>query len=83
MATADPHMMYDVHEATPPLSALIDRDRAGEEIVFATAGVACAKLMPIEPPAAGPRRPGRFAHLRQYVPSDIWFEPQFGCEVRS
>ncbi|GAA0732806.1 type II toxin-antitoxin system Phd/YefM family antitoxin [Sphingomonas japonica] len=83
MAEADPHKVYNVHDAKTNLSKLIDRAHAGEEIVLAKAGAPMARLMPLDP-AAGIgldlRRPGRLAHLRDQVPSDIWFEPNFTDE---
>ena len=77
MAEADRHKIYNVHEAKTHFSRLIDRAHAGEEIVLAKAGVPYAKLVPVAPPKQEPRRPGRFAHLRKDVPSDIWFEPEY------
>ena len=46
----------NIHEAKTHFSKLIDRVRAGEEIVIAKAGKPVAKLMPIDRPA--PRQPG-------------------------
>ena len=77
MAETDRHKIYNVHEAKTHFSRLIDRAHAGEEIVLAKAGVPYAKLVPVEPAKQEPRRPGRFAHLRKDVPSDIWFEPEY------
>ena len=42
--------MVNVHEAKTQLSRLLERVRAGEEIVIAKAGRPCARLMPLEPP---------------------------------
>lgn len=36
----------DVHEVRTQLSRLLERVRAGEEIVIAEAGVPCARLVP-------------------------------------
>lgn len=74
---ADPHKIYNVHEAKTHFSRLIDRAHAGEEIVLAKAGVPYAKLVPVAPATPEPRRPGRFAHLRAGVPSDIWFASEY------
>ncbi|MFV0624008.1 type II toxin-antitoxin system Phd/YefM family antitoxin [Sphingomonas sp. ac-8] len=78
MAEADPHKIYNVHEAKTHFSRLIDRAHAGEEIVLAKAGVPYARLVPVAPATTEPRRPGRFAHLRAAVPSDVWFAPEYG-----
>ena len=83
MAEADSQTTFNVHDAKTQLSKLIDRAHAGEEIVLAKAGVPYAKLVPIDLPGEQdwvPRQPGRLAHLRGLVPSDIWFEPEFTDE---
>lgn len=80
MAKADPHKTFNVHEAKTQLSKLIDRAHAGEEIILAKAGKPYAKLVPIGPSRVEPRRPGQLAHLRDRVPTDIWFEPAFSDE---
>lgn len=77
MAEADPHNIYNVHDAKTNFSKLLDRAHAGEEIVLAKAGKPYAKLVPFEEKPLPPRRPGRFRHLLKDVPSDIWFEPAF------
>ncbi|MCH4894545.1 MULTISPECIES: type II toxin-antitoxin system Phd/YefM family antitoxin [unclassified Sphingomonas] len=80
MSEADPHKIYNVHDAKTNLSRLIDRANAGEEIIIAKAGKPYARLMPLEPERHPPRKPGRFRHLLKDVPSDIWFEPTFTDE---
>ena len=40
----------NVHEAKTQLSRLLERVRAGEEIVIVKAGVPCARLVPLDPP---------------------------------
>jgi antitoxin (DNA-binding transcriptional repressor) of toxin-antitoxin stability system len=40
-----------VEEAKTPLSALLLRVEAGEEIVLAQEGQPCARLVPLQPPA--------------------------------
>lgn len=40
----------NVHEARTQLSRLLERVRAGEEIVIAKAGAPCARLVPLDPP---------------------------------
>lgn len=46
----------DVHEAKTHLSQLLDRVRAGDEIIIAKNGEPGARLVPIEKPK--PRTPG-------------------------
>jgi prevent-host-death family protein len=46
----------NVHVAKTQLSRLLERVRAGEEIVIAKAGEPCAKLVPLD--AKRPRVPG-------------------------
>ena len=46
----------NVHEAKTHLSRLLERVRAGEEIVIAKNGTPVARICPLEPLA--PRRPG-------------------------
>lgn len=80
MSEADPHKVYNVHDAKTNLSRLIDRANAGEEIIIAKAGKPYARLMPLEPERRHRRTPGRFRHLLKDVPSNIWFEPTFTDE---
>ena len=47
MAEADPHKMFNVHDAKTHLSRLLDRAHAGEEIILAKAGEPYAKLVPL------------------------------------
>jgi prevent-host-death family protein len=49
----------NIHEAKTQLSRLLERVRAGEEIIIAKAGKPCARLCPLAD--ATPRRPGLFA----------------------
>ena len=74
MAEADPHKTFDVHAAKTNLSRLMDRARAGEEIVLAKAGVPWAKMVPIEAPAPIKRKPGGMKVLGD-IPLSIWAEP--------
>jgi prevent-host-death family protein len=76
MADADPKLAttVNVHEAKTHLSKLLDRVRAGEEIVLAKAGKPYAKLVPVEPPGKPKRRqPGSLKHLGP-IP-DSFFDP--------
>jgi prevent-host-death family protein len=80
MAEADPQKTFNVHDAKTHLSRLMDRAHAGEEIILAKAGVPYAKLVPVDPVDLPPRKPGRLAHLRGQVPTEIWFDPEFTDE---
>ena len=59
----------NVHEAKTQLSRLLERVRAGEEIILAKNGRPCARLVPLEKPKA--RRPG----LLEGKVEDAFFEP--------
>lgn len=76
MADADPKLAttVNVHEAKTHLSKLLERVRAGEEIVLAKAGKPYAKLVPVGAPAKPKRRkPGGLEHFGP-IP-DSFFEP--------
>ena len=76
MADADPKLAttVNVHEAKTNFSKLLERVRAGEEIIVAKAGKPCAKLVPIDPPPSLKRRkPGALKHLGP-VPDSL-FDP--------
>lgn len=62
--------IVNVHEAKTHLSRLLERVRAGEEIVIAKAGVPCARLVPLQPSRPS-RAPGRLAGRLD----DAFFEP--------
>ncbi len=49
-------VVVNVHEAKTQLSKLLERVRAGEEVVIAKGGKPYARLCPLEPPP--PREPG-------------------------
>jgi prevent-host-death family protein len=51
-------MTVNVHEAKTHLSRLLERVRAGEEVVIAKGGVPCARLVPIAPGAPPKRQSG-------------------------
>jgi len=46
----------NIHEAKTQLSRLVERCRAGEEIIIAKSGKPCARLCPLASPP--PRTPG-------------------------
>jgi antitoxin (DNA-binding transcriptional repressor) of toxin-antitoxin stability system len=68
-----------VPDADTELSRLIDRVEAGEEIVLVRDKAPVARLVPVEvedrTTHSTPRRPGRLAHLRDKLPSDLFLEP--------
>jgi prevent-host-death family protein len=66
-------MVVNIHEAKTHFSKLIERVRAGEEIVIAKAGRPVAKLVPIEPK---PRR--RPLGLDK---GKIWMSPDFDAPM--
>lgn len=61
--------VVNVHEAKTHLSRLLERVRAGEEIILAKSGTPCARLVPLETPVK--RRPG----LVSGRVTDAFFEP--------
>ncbi|HSF20337.1 MAG TPA: type II toxin-antitoxin system prevent-host-death family antitoxin [Vicinamibacteria bacterium] len=61
--------VVSVHEAKTHLSQLLDRVRAGEEIVIAKRGIPFARLCPLGMPE--PRRPG----LLSGKVDESFFEP--------
>ena len=70
--------MVNVHEAETQLSRLLDRVRAGEEIVIAKAGTPYARLVPLDPPPE--RVLGRYRDRDGDVP-DSFFEPLDEAEL--
>ena len=70
--------MVNVHEAETQLSRLLDRVRAGEEIVIAKAGAPYARLVPLDPPPE--RVLGRYRDRDGDVP-DSFFEPLDEAEL--
>jgi prevent-host-death family protein len=50
-------IIYDLHEAKPSLSQLVDHAANGEEIILSKAGKPLAKLVPYHRPSE-PRQPG-------------------------
>jgi prevent-host-death family protein len=62
--------VVNVHEAKTQLSRLLDRARAGEEIVLAKAGKPYAKLVPV-----GGAKKGRQPGLVKGRITDAFFEP--------
>ena len=61
--------VVNIHEAKTHLSRLLERVRAGEEIIIAKGGTPFARLCPLESPP--PRRPG-LLHGRV---DDAFFDP--------
>ncbi len=59
----------NVHDAKTQFSKLLERVRAGEEIVISKAGEPCAKLVPIA--SSRTRKPG----LMKGRVTDAFFEP--------
>jgi prevent-host-death family protein len=55
-------LVVNVQEAKAHFSRFLERAHTGQEIIKAKAGKPYARLMPLLP-VAGPRQPGRLAHL--------------------
>jgi len=64
--------LVNVHEAKTQLSRLLERVRAGEEIVIAKAGKPCARLVPLGPPPE--RLLGRYRKRDGEIPDSV-FDP--------
>ena len=76
--------LVSLYEAKTHLSALVDRAAAGEEIVIAKNGVACARLVPIA--QRGEHRTPVNAMQIDYVAEDFdepdpRIERMFGCDT--
>ena len=81
MAEADPgKVVVNVHDAKTHLSKLLDRVRAGEEIILAKAGKPYAKLVPIGEEQQPPRRGGQLKGLIGDIPDSVWFDPLYSDE---
>jgi prevent-host-death family protein len=70
-----------IHKAKTELSKLLARVEAGEEIVIARGDEPIAKLVPFEPQKQIVRGYGRFAHLRENIPTDLFLQPMSQDEV--
>jgi prevent-host-death family protein len=64
--------IVNVHEAKTHLSRLLERVRAGEEIVIARGGEPCARLVPVD--ARPPKRERGTMKGRVHL-DDRFFEP--------
>jgi prevent-host-death family protein len=69
--------VVNVHEAKTTLSQLLERVRAGEEIIIAKGGKPCARLCPLQAPRQ--REPG----LLKGQVEDSLFEPLPEEELRA
>lgn len=61
----------NIHEAKTHFSALIADVQSGAEIVIAKAGHPVARLVPIEPAGAEPRKLGFASHLPFWIADDF------------
>lgn len=68
-------MIVKVHEAKTNLSKLIALAEAGEEVIIARGNAPAVMLVPVG--AASPKvlGYGRFAHLRNQIPDDLFLAP--------
>lgn len=71
-------MVVNIHEAKTHFSKLIERVRAGEEVVIAKAGHPVAKLVPIAD-GQGPRVPG--ALKGKIWLAEDWDSPEVNKEI--
>ncbi len=73
-----------ISKADTELSKLIERVEAGEEIVLAREDAPVARLVLVgekRGEAAGFRRPGALAHLRDKLPPNLFLEPMSEDEL--
>lgn len=70
-----------IHKAKTELSKLLARVEAGEEIVIARGDQPIAKLVPIELQKKPISGYGRFAHLRDKIPTDLLLQPMSEDEL--
>ncbi len=69
----------NIHEAKTPLSRLVERVEAGEEIIIARAGRPAARLVPIEVA----RRPVKIGGLKAPAPVPDDFNTMFEKEIEA
>jgi prevent-host-death family protein len=69
-------MQVNIHDAKTHFSRLVERARAGEEIVIAKAGKPVAKLVPVE--ELGPRVPGGWEGI---IVDPDWDSPGVNKEI--
>lgn len=62
---------YNVHHAKTHLSKLIDRASKGESFIIARAGKPLVKVVPLEEPAAKPRRRLGFLNGMYKIPHNF------------
>lgn len=74
MAEADPQKTFNLHEAKTHLSRLVNRARAGEEIIIAKAGQPWAKLVAFDPVVRPKRKPGGLT-VTGPIPDSAFFDP--------
>lgn len=70
--------IINIHEAKTHLSRLVDEVEAGEPFIIAKAGRPVARVVPLEPPAAGAQR--RVGFLAGHVEAPDDFDAM-GAEV--
>ena len=56
-------LIVNVHQAKTQFSRLLEQAHLGQEIILAKAGKPYARMLPLAPDMAAPRRPGQLAHL--------------------
>ncbi|EKF57967.1 antitoxin of toxin-antitoxin stability system [Agrobacterium albertimagni AOL15] len=72
-----------IHKAKTELSKLLARVEAGEEIVIARGDEPIARLVPFDKQKQPVRGYGRFAHLRDKLPTNLFLEPMSEDELQA
>ncbi|WJH39944.1 type II toxin-antitoxin system prevent-host-death family antitoxin [Aliirhizobium terrae] len=75
--------IVNISKAETELSKLLDRVEAGEEVVIARDDKPVAKLVLVESVDRPPRQAGRFAHLRDKLPENLFLEPLSEDELQA
>jgi len=73
--------VVSIHQAKTDLSELIQRVEAGEEIVIERDDHPVAKLVPVFDNEKQVCGYGRFSHLRDTIPRDLFLEPMSEDEL--
>lgn len=70
-----------IHKTETELSNLVARVEAGEEIILARGDKQVVKLILVEAEKPKVRGYGRYAHLRDQIPSDLFLQPMSEDEL--
>lgn len=75
--------VVEISKAESELSKLVDRVEAGEEVVIARNDKPVAKLVLLESATATVSGYGRFSHLRDKIPDNLFLEPMSEDELEA